>query len=444
MIEALSTTIREYFPLPPGWKWVKLGALIGEPEKKAIRRGSSPGGGLDKYPDGDIPCFTAGDIKGEKYLEYARKKISEEAFNRAPQFEAGTLFITRVGVNVGQTGIIQGRASANEQIFGLRFKQNVYVNYVYWWSKSRAFQNILEEKVTGAVKKQLTKGIIKDIDIPMPYPHKMQRSLEIQHRILQRIEALMRGVQEAKSLIEEMNLDLDRMIQTNLAEVFSTSEVISWPHKAKLCFLVQAKSRKINPPLDDIHRSLRYVSGDDIEEYTGQLILEPRTWQQAKMPKSVYSIEPNTVLYQSRGIERRKIACADFAGLCSKDIIPLSIRPGIPILPQFLMWSLIAPPFIYYADARSKDENASSKKTSRSELSEEADTIQKTRLSLSEDAILEYELPYPSENAQKAIINHLQNLQMSVKEMKRVQNEDRLALQQFEQSLLEQAFRGNL
>jgi len=99
-----------------------------------IRTGSTPSTKQPEFFDGEVPFFTPGDIGGDVFLISANRSITETAVRdgKAKIFGKDTLLVTCIG-DIGRVGILQSRASANQQITALKFKQDIDVKYAYYW-----------------------------------------------------------------------------------------------------------------------------------------------------------------------------------------------------------------------------------------------------------------------------------------------------------------------
>jgi len=108
---------------------------------------------------------------------------------------------------------------------------------------------------------------------------------------------------------------------------------------------------QVDPTLPE-YRVLPHVNGERIEGGTGRLV-GIRTAEQDGMTSGKYLFEPGCVLYSKLRPYLRKVAVADFAGVCSADMYPLIPEPGV-VDPHFLCWLLLSEDFTAYADEESR------------------------------------------------------------------------------------------
>jgi type I restriction enzyme, S subunit len=178
-------------------------------------------------------------------------------------------------------------------------------------------------------------------------------------------------------------------------------------------------------PLDPDHpeyRQLPHIGVESIESGQGRLD-EYRNVEDDEISSKNYLFHPNMILYSKIRPNLRKAALVDFSGLCSADIYPLSVISN-EILPRFLMWSLLAPPFTKYAKSRSKT-RAHIPKINQGEL-------------------LSYETPFPGRDEQQYIVNYIDSVQNQVDTMRVKLRADEEILKQMERGILQRAFRGEL
>lgn len=90
---------------------------------------------------------------------------------------------------------------------------------------------------------------------------------------------------------------------------------------------------------------------------------------------------------------------------------------------EFLMWSLLSPPFTNYANSLSG--RARIPKLNRPQL-------------------FDYEMPYPEKGVQESICHRLRLVREEVSEMQMLNKSEAGYLDQLEQAVLAQAFRGEL
>lgn len=96
-------------------------------------------------------------------------------------------------------------------------KEQVDIQYLWWFLRSAAFRDIVQNHIPGGIKTELKSKRFLAIPIPLP-------SLKEQQRIVVRIESLAARVNEAQSLREEADKEADLLIGREIASLFSNAK----------------------------------------------------------------------------------------------------------------------------------------------------------------------------------------------------------------------------
>lgn len=100
-----------------------------------IKTGKTPSKQQKRYYEDDyFDWFKPDEIGSKKYLYTAKDKVSKYAFEtkQATIFEPDTILINAIG-DVGRISILKKQASSNQQITGIRLKDEVFVDYAYFY-----------------------------------------------------------------------------------------------------------------------------------------------------------------------------------------------------------------------------------------------------------------------------------------------------------------------
>ena len=100
-----------------------------------IKTGKTPSKQEKRYYEDDFfDWFKPDEIGSEKYLYTAKDKVSKYAYEtkQATIFEPDTILINAIG-DVGRISILKKQASSNQQITGIRLKEEVSVDYAYFY-----------------------------------------------------------------------------------------------------------------------------------------------------------------------------------------------------------------------------------------------------------------------------------------------------------------------
>jgi type I restriction enzyme, S subunit len=401
----------EQWKLPDGWEWHILG------EECKTTSGGTPSRNRQDYFKGTIPWVKSGELTDGVVLE-VEERITEDAVQKssAKIFPQGTLLIALYGATVGKLGILGMDAATNQAVCAIFPSQRIDAKYLFWFLRTQR-QELIKIS-TGGAQPNISQSIIRKISFPLPYPNDPAHSLEIQRRIVLRLETLLGEVKSARELQEKIEEETNLLVDAVLNEIFSSRD--QWQNERRLDELVSIEASLVDPREPE-YSSLPHIYGASIESGTGRL-LEYQSAAEDGMTSSKYLFEPGVVLYSKIRPYLRKVTIADFKGVCSADMYPLTVTSE-EILPEFLMWSLLSPEFTEFINAFSL--RARIPKVNREQL-------------------MAYQVRYPDINSQKKIAAYIQNWREEVSEMQNAQNENAELLEQTEQSLLAQAFRGEL
>ena len=182
--------------LPGHWKTARLG------EVTDIFKGGTPKRSVEKYFEGDIPWAIPTDVTAlgsALYIDDTNTHISEEALGRsaARLLPVGTVLLTS-RATIGETAIPTVPMATNQGFANFICKDmllNIYLAYYLRYVKKR-----LIDLAHGSTFKEITKGTLLNVEIPLP-------SLPEQRAIAHVLQA----IQEAKSTRQrELALERER------------------------------------------------------------------------------------------------------------------------------------------------------------------------------------------------------------------------------------------
>lgn len=134
---------------------------------------------------------------------------------------------------------------------------------------------------------------------------------------------------------------------------------------APLMDAVRISSGQVNPSLSHL-KDLILVAPDHLESGTGRLLTRVTAAQQGAV-SGKYQFFSGDVLYSKIRPYLRKVTIANFDGLCSADMYPLSCEPS-KIVPEFLLGVLLSERFTSFAETVSA--RSGIPKINRDELAE--------------------------------------------------------------------------
>lgn len=173
-----------------------------------IKTGKTPPTSQTQYFDGQVNWYTPGDFNNGKKLNTSKRTLTQIALDdkKAITFPKDTLLITCIG-DIGKIGITQEDCSSNQQITGIKPKENTDVNYLYYWFIAN--KKVLENTANSAVVPILNNKTLQNIDFKFP-------SLPTQQKIAEILDTADQFRQYNKQLIAKY----DALTQSLFLEMF--------------------------------------------------------------------------------------------------------------------------------------------------------------------------------------------------------------------------------
>lgn len=179
------------------WEMVKMDDLC------KMNSGGTPSRSNLSFYDGDIPWAKISDIENAEggIIRFTEEHITKEGLasinNRI--FDKGTLLLAMYG-SVGKVAFAGMEMTTNQAILGIKIKDESRVSYSYlkYW-----FQTIKEQllnRAVGGTLQNISLGIVKDLQIPLP-PLPIQKRID---EILDAADALRRKDQALLQKYDEL------------------------------------------------------------------------------------------------------------------------------------------------------------------------------------------------------------------------------------------------
>lgn len=383
--------------------------------------GGTPSKNIDEYFTGTVPWISGADISNDKITK-PRHYITEEAIqnsatNRIPA--GNILLVTRTGV--GKVAINDYDICISQDFTGLiPDRKKVDVQYLYRYLQSQKGYFVQNQR--GATIQGITRDIVENLDVPLPYPEDSPRSLETQRRIVARLEALLAEVASARGLQDEIVRDTEQVMDATRHELFTELakrvsikkfDEIADSRLGKMLSTVSKTGKYYRPYLRNANVLWDAFDLSDVSE----MDFEPDKRER-------YALRPGDVLICEGGDIGRSAVWEGQIPECyyQKALHRVRLRDE-QALPRYLM---------HYMAWSSKNGAIAQLKTG-------AAIPHLTGASLS---TLDVVWPDPIE--QKKVVIHLDTVSDEIKAMQMENKENSLLLTQLEQSFLAQAFRGEL
>lgn len=211
-----------------------------------MQSGGTPSRSNLEYYEGDIAWAKISDLEksGDGYIYETEEHISEEALKSINNrfFKEGTLLLAMYG-SVGKTAITKIDLTTNQAILGINIidEKLLDIKYLKYW-----FTTIKEQllnRAVGAALANISLGIVKDLQIPLP-PLPQQQKIA---KILDAADALR---QNDKALIAKY----DELTQALFLDMFGDpiSNPKGWGEKlvGELCLNIVDCVNKTAPTVD--------------------------------------------------------------------------------------------------------------------------------------------------------------------------------------------------
>ena len=179
------------------WKTTKLESLC------KMHSGGTPSRGKKNYYSGDIPWAKISDIETAEggVIYNTEEKITEEGLNAINNriFEKGTLLLAMYG-SVGKVAFAGTKMSTNQAILGINIKDTNLLDYSYLKYWFQTIKSQLLDRAVGGTLQNISLGIVKDLEIPLPPVATQKRIAEI----LDAADGLRRKDQELLKKYDEL------------------------------------------------------------------------------------------------------------------------------------------------------------------------------------------------------------------------------------------------
>ena len=171
--------------------------------------GSTPKSNIEEYWNGDIKWITPAEITDDSYvISDTERHITEKAVEKTnlTLLPVGTVLLSS-RAPIGKTAIVGAEMYCNQGFKNLICSERIYNKYLYFFLTSKvAYLNALGR---GATFKEISKGIVEDVEIPLP-------SLDEQKKIAERFEAIQQLISKRKQVL----LHLDNLVKSRFVEMF--------------------------------------------------------------------------------------------------------------------------------------------------------------------------------------------------------------------------------
>ncbi|MCS7016674.1 MAG: restriction endonuclease subunit S [Gemmatales bacterium] len=210
----------ERWPLPEGWEWRTLAEVCEiNPRRPAIQRD-------DDAPTSFVPMAAVDEVEGR--LVEVQIRPYGEVKRGYTYFEENDVVFAKItpcmenGKAAIAQGLLDGFGFGTTEFHVLRPRPGVLPEWIHRYVRQVSFRAEAKKHFRGAVGQQrVPQEFLESSLIPLPYPDDPARSLETQRRIVARLDALLAEVAAARRLHAEIAADTARVMEAVRDEVFS-------------------------------------------------------------------------------------------------------------------------------------------------------------------------------------------------------------------------------
>jgi len=393
------------------WKKIKLAELCN------MNSGGTPSRAIKEYYIGDIPWAKISDIESAEggIIKNTEEHISKAGLDSINNriFPKGTLLLAMYG-SVGKAAFTGIEMSTNQAILGIRIKDENILDYSflkYWFQTIKA--QLLNRAVGGTLQ-NISLGIVKDLEIPVP-------PLPIQKRIVEILDA----ADALRRKDQELLRKYDELAQAIFIDMFGD------PVKNEKGFITIKlgdclKNIQIGPFGTQLHQSDYIKNGIPLINpmHIGDLKIKPNHNYSISEKKYLelpqYHLKVDDVILGRRGEMGRCAIVTEEQGkcLCGTGSLFLTVKKEL-LDPLFLVYVL-------------------SRKTTKIAL--ENVSAGTTMANLNKNIISDFEIIRPDIAKQKDFVNAIKMSEQSIEFTNQLVNKSNHIFE----SLLQQAFKGGL
>jgi len=381
------------YPLPEGWKWVRLGDFIDLKYGKSLKK--------EERKDGEIPVYGSNGIIG---------------YHNVPLVNFPTLIIGRKG-SVGEVNFALENSWVIDTAFYVVLKsEHIYLYYLFYLLSY--FKNKLISSI--GVKPGINRNVYLSNLIPLPFKNG-KPDLEKQKQIVERIETIFKEVDKAITLRQKALEDTKKLFKSVLNKIFKEAEEDKenwkWVRLGEVVSTIKGKKPK-KLMKENLDNYLPYLTADYFRE---------KTLKQFSLPdKNLKLIERNDLVMIWDGSKSGDVFISDIKGILASTMVKLILKQET-LFYRYLFYILK----IYFEELNNN--------TTGSGIPH-----------VSKDVFNNLMIPLPLKNnqpdleKQKEIAEYLDNLHNKIKQLEELQQIQVEKFKQLKESILNKAFRGEM
>jgi restriction endonuclease S subunit len=312
------------------WETVKIGDVC------ETSSGGTPLRQRFDFYGGNIPWIKSGELHS-KFVKDSEEKITETGLKNssAKLFPINTILIALYGVTAGISAILKIPAATNQAVCGIiPIDDKVYHEFLYTVLTFKK-EDIFKKRV-GTYQLNISQSVIRNTEIPLP-------PLEEQKQIA----ALFQSIETAMEQVDGQEKNLKSLQKSLMNGLLSKEPVFGNLLNSKNCtatiFGEIAECDKKYPEHDkEVERfvGLEWIEADNFQLQGFGLVANGTTFTKRFVK--------GDVLFGKRRAYLKKVAVADFDGICSGDILVIRAKAK-KMLQGLLPYYISADAFIQHA-----------------------------------------------------------------------------------------------
>jgi type I restriction enzyme S subunit len=297
------------------------------------------------------------------------------------------------------------------------------LNFFYLYYYLKLNEDVLSKKGQGSTFAAISRKDVHEIKIPIPFPNDPKRSLEIQQKIVSRLDAFFEHYNELKKEKQKAKEKYEQIIQSAIASFIAKGE---WQKSelGEIC-VINPPKKEVKDFSDDLEVS--FVPMSFVDDREGA-IKKQEIKKLAEVRRGYTYFKENDVLFAkiTPCMENGKAAIAknlkNGLGFGSTEFHV--IRPNENILPEFIFYYIRQP--FFRGEAASKMSGTAG------------------QLRVPKRFLEDYEIPLPPIEEQKKIVKLLEKIKLNSSSIYEQQKNIDHQLEQLPKAVLSKAFRGEL
>lgn len=259
------------------WEMVLLGDVL-----KTSAGGTPLKSKKEYYEDGEIPWLMSGEVCTKDIYSSVNKITNLGIENSSARvFPANTLLVAMYGATAGQVGILRFPCATNQAVCGILPSKNYLAEFLYYYLIY--YKETLLLEVSGVAQPNLSQIKIKNILIP-------KLSIVTQQKIVTKLDAIFAEIDVASAAVEENTRNTEALFQSYLINVFLKIDKESKAYYLSyLCETLHQglntagekvkfydsgfpiiQTRNIYNGIIDTTEKLKFLSTEDWEKYKGK------------------------------------------------------------------------------------------------------------------------------------------------------------------------------